>query len=68
MQASAGSVEKPQLSTFEVARELSLSAPTVRSLVKSGALRAWRFGKCFKFSRAAVEEYKQRQEISPLAV
>ncbi len=59
--------DKPELSTFEVAVELNLSPPTVRMLAVSGQLRAWRFGKVYKFSREAVQQFKQSRELRPVA-
>ena len=58
---------KPELSTGDVASELGLSQPTVRALVQSGQLSAWRFGRVLRFSREAVESFKRAQEVRPQA-
>jgi excisionase family DNA binding protein len=55
------------LSTFQVARELGVSPPTVRVLAKAGELRARRIGKLFRFARADVELFKQESERRALA-
>jgi excisionase family DNA binding protein len=57
---------KPELSSFEVARLLNLSTPTVRSLAERGELAGWRIGKSYKFSRQAVDEFLNRS-ARPLA-
>lgn len=55
------------LSTRQVAAELSISPPTVRSLVKSGQLRARRIGKLFKISRADLDAFKHACEQRAVA-
>lgn len=57
---------KPELSTFEAARLIGVSVPTVRAFAERGELAGWRIGKCYKFSRKAVDEFLQRS-ARPLA-
>ena len=59
--------DKPELSTYEVADELGVSPPTVRALVARGAIPAVRYYKRLKFTRRAVEEFKERSVVRPLA-
>ncbi len=58
--------ERPQLTTGAVAREIGVTPPTVRRLIEHGHLRGWRFGRNYKTSRAAVEEFLNRS-ARPLA-
>ncbi len=57
---------KPELSSFEAAALLGVSVPTVRSLAERGELAGWKIGKCYKFSRQAVDEFLNRS-ARPLA-
>lgn len=58
--------ERPELSTGDVAREIGVTHPTVRKLIERGQLRGWRFGRNYKTSRAAVDEFINRS-ARPLA-
>jgi excisionase family DNA binding protein len=60
MQETPENRQKPELSSTAVAREIGVSLPTVRALVERGELGAWRIGKCYKFSRASVDEFLNR--------
>ncbi len=51
--------ENPVLSVREVAAEFGLSVWTVRSLTKAGAIRGYKFGKVFRFSREAINDFKR---------
>ena len=54
--------DKP-LSTTEAARALGISVKTLRKLIKSGDLKAFRPGKrSFKIMPDAIEDYKRRKE------
>jgi excisionase family DNA binding protein len=55
--------ESPVLSVREVAAELGLSVWTIRTYAKRGAIRAYRFGKVFRFSREAINEFKSGAEV-----
>jgi excisionase family DNA binding protein len=66
MQNNSVILGKPELSSFEVARLLNVSIPTVRNLAERGELSGWKIGKCYKFSRQAVEEFLNRS-ARPLA-
>jgi excisionase family DNA binding protein len=57
---------KPELSAFEAARLIGVSVPTVRSFAERGELAGWKIGKCYKFSRQAVEDFLNRS-ARPLA-
>jgi excisionase family DNA binding protein len=59
--------DRPELSTYEVADELGISPPTVRALVARGAIPAVRYYKRLKFTRRAVDEFKERSQIRALA-
>ncbi len=59
--------ERPSLSTPQVAAELSVTEATVRALVAAGKIRAWRFNRWYKFSRAALDEFKSNSEVRPRA-
>lgn len=59
--------ERPLLTTPQVAAELGMTEATVRALVKAGRLGAYRFNRWYKFSRAAVDEFKTRCEVRPRA-
>jgi excisionase family DNA binding protein len=59
--------ERPCLSTPQVADELGVTEATVRALVAAGKIRAWRFNRWYKFSRAALDEFKSNSEVRPRA-
>ncbi|MDQ3256928.1 MAG: helix-turn-helix domain-containing protein [Acidobacteriota bacterium] len=61
------STNSPVLSVRDVAAELGLSVWTVRSLTKAGAIRAYRFGKVFRFDREAVNEFKRGAQVQAAA-
>lgn len=57
-------VSVPDLTTLDVARELNASTETVRALIASGDLKAYRLRGAsgpFRVQPAAVEEYRERQ-------
>lgn len=60
MQENSNLQYKPELGTFEVARLIGVSVPTVRAFAERGELQAWRIGKCYRFSREAVEDFLKR--------
>ncbi len=51
---------KPDMGTFEAARLIGVSVPTVRAFAERGELAGWRIGKCYRFSREAVEDFLKR--------
>jgi excisionase family DNA binding protein len=57
---------KPELSTFEAARLIGVSVPTVRALAERGELAGWKIGRNYKFSKTAVDEFLNRS-ARPLA-
>jgi len=57
---------RPELSTFEAARLIGVSVPTVRELCERGELAGWRVGRNYKFSRKAINEFLNRS-ARPLA-
>ncbi len=57
---------KPEVGTFEAARLIGVSVPTVRALAERGQLAGWKIGKCYKFSRQAIDEFLNRA-ARPLA-
>jgi len=57
---------QPEIGTFEVARLLNVSVPTVRALAERGELAGWKVGKCYKFSRQAISDFLNRS-ARPLA-
>jgi excisionase family DNA binding protein len=58
---------KPEIGTFEAARLIGVSVPTVRALTDRGELAGWKIGKCYKFSRQAIDQFLKRSE-RPAAV
>ena len=60
------SQHKPELGTFEAARLIGVSVPTVRAFAERGELDGWKIGKCYKFSRQAIEDFLKRS-ARPLA-
>ncbi len=57
---------KPELSSFEAARLLGVSVPTVRAFAERGELAGWKIGRNYKFTRQAVEDFLNRS-ARPLA-
>ena len=57
---------RPELSTFEAARLIGVSVPTVRALAERGELAGWKIGRNYKFSKTAVDEFLNRS-ARPLA-
>jgi len=57
---------RPELSTFEAARLIGVSVPTVRELCERGELAGWRVGRNYRFSKQAVDEFLNRS-ARPLA-
>ena len=57
---------RPEISSFEAARLIGVSVPTVRELCERGVLQGWRVGRNYKFSRQAVDEFLNRS-ARPLA-
>jgi excisionase family DNA binding protein len=66
MQNSSEIPGKPELSSFEAARLLGVSVPTVRAFAERGDLAGWRIGKSYKFSRQTIEDFLNRS-ARPLA-
>ena len=66
MQEISVNRQKPELGTFEAARLLDVSVPTVRALVERGELAGWRIGKNYKFSKQTIDEFLNRS-ARPLA-
>lgn len=56
--------ERPSLTLPMVADELCMSVQTVRIFVKSGRLAGYRFGRWFKVSRQALDDFKRRSGAS----
>jgi len=56
----------PEIGTFEAARLLNVSVPTVRALAERGELAGWKVGKCYKFSKQAISDFLNRN-ARPLA-
>jgi excisionase family DNA binding protein len=57
---------RPELSTFEAARLIGVSVPTVRALAERGELAGWKIGRNYKFSKTAIDEFLNRS-ARPLA-
>jgi len=57
---------KPEIGTFEAARLIGVSVPTVRALAERGELPGWRIGRNYKFTYQAISEFLNRSE-RPLA-
>jgi len=57
----------PVLSVRDVAHELNVSVWTVRIWVKRGQLPAYRFGKLYKISRDAINEFKSGARVKAVA-
>lgn len=53
------------LSIKEVAKQLNVSVMTIRRLVWSGALRAYKIGGRMKFDHEDVEAYRAQQVYKP---
>lgn len=60
----------PDLSSTEVAHELRCSLKTVRNLAHAGKLIGYRVGRDWRFTREAVDAFKQppRRVVDPLPV
>ncbi|MDQ3256970.1 MAG: helix-turn-helix domain-containing protein [Acidobacteriota bacterium] len=56
----------PEIGTFEAARLIGVSVPTVRELCERGELAGWRVGRNYKFTRQAVNDFLNRS-ARPLA-
>ena len=57
---------RPEIGTFEAARLIGVSVPTVRALAERGELAGWKIGRNYKFSKTAVDEFLNRS-ARPLA-
>ena len=57
---------RPEIGTFEAARLIGVSVPTVRALAERGELPGWRIGRNYKFTYQAISEFLNRSE-RPLA-
>lgn len=57
---------RPEIGTFEAARRIGVSVPTVRLLTERGELAGWRIGKVYRFSEQAINEFLNRS-ARPLA-
>ncbi len=57
---------RPEIGTFEAARLLGVSVPTVRALAERGELAGWRVGRNYKFTYQAISEFLNRS-ARPLA-
>jgi excisionase family DNA binding protein len=57
---------RPEISSFEAARLIGVSVPTVRALAERGELAGWKIGRNYKFSKTAVDEFLNRS-ARPLA-
>jgi excisionase family DNA binding protein len=66
MQENSQNQRRPELGTFEAARLIGVSVPTVRAFAERGELQGWKIGKCYKFSRQAIDEFLKRS-ARPLA-
>ena len=66
MQENFNPQHKPEIGTSEAAQLLGCSVPTVRNFVERGELDGWKIGKCYKFSRHAIEDFLKRS-ARPLA-
>jgi len=66
MQENSSIPGKPEIGTFEAARLIGVSVPTVRALAERGELAGWRVGRNYKFTYQAVDEFLNRS-ARPLA-
>ncbi len=57
---------RPEVGTFEAARLIGVSVPTVRQLVERGQLPGWRIGRNYKTSKEAIDDFLNRN-ARPLA-
>jgi len=57
---------KPEVGTFEAARLIGVSVPTIRRLVEHGHLPGWRIGRNYKTSKEAIDDFLSRN-ARPLA-
>lgn len=53
------------LNTDEVAKHLRVSKRTLLREVEAGRLEAFHVGKSLRFTREAVEAYKESQKVKP---
>lgn len=60
-------LEKSVYSVPEVARLLNLSEREVRTMIRYGALDAWRVGKNVKISGASIDRFHAGGNIAPKA-
>ncbi len=58
---------KPEIGTFEAARLIGVSVPTVRALAERGELDGWRIGRNYRFARQSISEFLNRSERRLLA-
>ena len=58
-------MEERQLSLSEVARVMGFSERTIRRWVKSGKLKAYKPGRDYRISEAALREFIEESEVSP---
>jgi excisionase family DNA binding protein len=56
----------PELGTFEAARLIGVTPPTVRSLAERGELDGWKIGRNYKFAKSSIDEFLSRA-ARPLA-
>ena len=66
MQGNSEQQLRPEIGTFEAARMIGVSVPTVRELCERGELAGWRVGRNYRFSKQAVDEFLNRS-ARPLA-
>lgn len=51
--------------TDEVAKHLRVSKRTLLREVEAGKLEAFRVGNALRFTRKAIEDYKEKQKVKP---
>jgi len=66
MQETPSIPGKPEIGTFEAARMIGVSVPTVREMCERGLLAGWRVGRNYRFSKQAIDEFLTRS-ARPLA-
>lgn len=63
---TARAVDQPDLiSTSEAADKLNISLSLLRSLIRSGDVGAYQFGRALRVDRASVEDYLERSRVKP---